>query len=109
MTVMHSMKPAMRLSLRSMLAAAYLADPADQLIAPISEDRYSTLFSLIPVALAVLRVAVEVEPDPAEVMYWYRNTRIGELGHLTAAELVALGRAEAVIDFLRAARDGQRD
>ncbi|KRE86032.1 hypothetical protein ASG75_10895 [Rhodanobacter sp. Soil772] len=105
MTAMHSIKPIARPSLRSMLAAAYLADPSDRLIAPVGADTYSTLFSLIPVALAVLREAVEIEPDPAEVMHWYRATRIAELGHLTAAELVALGRAEAVIAFLRSIRN----
>jgi hypothetical protein len=109
MTTLHSIKPAARQSLRAMLAAAYRADPCDQLIAPVGNDNYSTVFSLIPVALAVLRVAAQIEPDPAEVMQWYRSTRIGELGHLTATELVALGRAEAVIHFLQSIRAGQRD
>lgn len=98
-----------RPSLRAMLVAAYHVDPFDQLIAPVSAESYSTVFSLIPAALAVLRVAAEIEPDPADVMRWYRQTRIAELGYLTAAELVSLGRTETVIDFLSSVRDGQRD
>lgn len=109
MRASHSIKPAARPSLRAMLAAAYLADSSDPLIAPVDEDNYSTLFSLIPVALAVLRVAAQIEPDPSSAMHWYRRTRIAELGHLTAAELVELGRADVVIDFLLAIRDGRRD
>ncbi|WP_238530867.1 hypothetical protein [Rhodanobacter spathiphylli] len=97
------------ISLRKLLCAAYLADPRDQLISPIGERDYSTLFGRIPVALAVLRMAAQIEPDPAAVMQWYRHTRITELGYLTAEQLVALGRAEAVITFLRSVRDGRRD
>lgn len=96
-------------TLQAMLVAAYHVDPSDQLIAPVNEESYSTVFSLIPAALAVLRVAAEIEPDPVNVMRWYRQTRIAELGYLTAAELVSLGRTEAVIDFLSSIRDGQRD
>lgn len=109
MGAIHSIKPPPRPSLRSMLVAAYHADPADRLIAPVDKDSYSTMFSLIPVALAVLRVAAQIEPDPARAMHWYRHTRIAELGHMVAAELVALGRAEAVIQFLQSIRDGRRD
>ena len=95
-------------SLQAMLVAAYHVDPSGQLIAPVSAESYSTVFSLIPAALAVLRLAAEIEPDPADVMHWYRQTRIAELGYLTAAELVSLGRTETVIDFLSSIRDGQR-
>jgi hypothetical protein len=95
-------------SLRTLLCAAYMADPRDRLISPIGERDYSTLFGRIPVALAVLRVAAQVEADPAAVLRWYRHIRIAELGHLTAEELVALGRAEAVVEFLCSIRDGLR-
>jgi hypothetical protein len=96
-------------SLRALLCAAYLADPRDRLISPIGERDYSTLFGRIPVALAVLRVAAQIEADPAAVMSWYRHTRIAELGHLTAEQLVALGRAEAVVAFLCSVHGGERD
>lgn len=109
MGITHSIRTLHKPSLRAMLAAAYHGDPDDQLIAAVNEDNYSTLFSLIPMALAVLRVAAQVEPDPALAMQWYRKTHIAELGHLTASELVAMGRSEAVIDFLQGIRDGQRD
>ncbi|MHA6205636.1 hypothetical protein ACXU4B_14525 [Dyella soli] len=100
--------PIAKSSLRSLVVAAYTADPSDQLISPVGEHSYSTLFTLIPVALAVLRVAAEIEPRPAAVMEWYRATPIAELGQLTAEQLVALGRAEVVIAFLRSIRDGTR-
>ena len=92
-------------ALQSMLMAAYAADPLDQLICPVAEGRYSTMFHLIPAALAVLRVAAEIEPEPAEVLRWYRATCIEHLGHLTPEKLVALGRAEEVIGFLEIIRD----
>lgn len=41
-------------------------------------------------------------------MDWYRHTRIAELGHLIAEQLVAMGRAPVVIAFLQAIRDGAR-
>lgn len=92
-------------SLGSLVAEAYGADPADRLISPVGEGLYSTLFGLIPAALAVLRMAAAMEPDPSALMAWYRHTPIAELGYLTAEQLVALGRAEAVIAWLQA-RDG---
>ncbi len=108
MTGMSLNKPIAKSSLRLLVVAAYAADPSDKLISPVGEHSYSTLFTLIPVALAVLRVAAEIESRPAAVTEWYRTTPIAELGHLTAEQLVALGRAEIVISFLRSIRDGTR-
>ena len=109
MRAIHSSYWSTKPSLRTMLLAAYQVDPCDRVIAPVGEDSYSTMFSLIPAALAVLRVAAQIEPDPADVLRWYRQTPIAELGHLTAAELVSLGRSATVIEFLGAVRDGERD
>jgi hypothetical protein len=108
MNVSHANRSAAGASLRALLCAAYLADPRDRLISPIGEHGYSTLFGCIPAALAVLRVAAQIEAHPATLMRWYRHTRIAELGHLTAEQLVALGRAEALITFLCSVRDGER-
>lgn len=96
-------------ALQAMLVAAYAADPLDQLICPVAGGRYSTLFQLIPAALAVLRVAAGIEPEPAELLRWYRTTHIEHMGHLTPERLVALGRAEEVIGFLEAIRDAPFD
>lgn len=109
MTAIYARKSSAAGSLRSLLSAAYAADPQDCLIAPVGEHGYSTIFSLIPAALAVLRVAAEIEPAPVEVLDWYRRARIAELGNLTAEQLVSLGRAEAVIVFLRSIQAGERD
>lgn len=109
MGAIHSFDRRTKPSLQAMLDAAYHVDPRDQLVAPVSENIYSTVFSLIPAAQEVLRVAAQIEPDPADVMQWYRQVRITELGHLTAAELVSLGRAAAVVGFLSSVRDGFRD
>lgn len=59
--------------------------------------------------LDVLKAAVQIEPDPVEAGLWCRRTRIAEFGDITAAELVSLGRADEVISFLHAVRDGARD
>lgn len=95
-------------SLQALVLAAYHADASDPPIAPVGEYGYSTLFGPIPAALAVLRVAAEIEPRPTAVMEWYRRTPIRELGNLSAEQLVALGRAEMVIAFPSSIRDGTR-
>jgi hypothetical protein len=58
---------------------------------------------------AVLRAALRVERDPREAAGWYLHTRIAELDDLTAAQLVACGRAAEVMRFLEAVRSGARD
>ncbi len=72
------------------------------------EDSRSAVFDVMPTTLLVLRMAREVETDPVALASWYRDTRIAELGDLTAAQLVSLGRADDVIMFLCAVRNGQR-
>jgi hypothetical protein len=96
-------------TLRSLVVAAYLADPSDQLISPVGERSYSTLFGLIPSALTVLRMAAEIEPDPPTLMAWYLWTPIAELGFLTAEPLVDLDREETIFAFLDAIQSGARD
>ena len=59
--------------------------------------------------LAVFRAALRVERDPREAAGWYMHTCIAELGDLTAAQLVALGRADDVMRFLEAICSGARD
>lgn len=92
-------------SSRARLADADRADPMDELICVGSDTNYSTLLHLIPATLAVLRVAAEIEPEPAKVLDWYRSTGIEQLGQLTPERLVALGRTEEVVSFLRTIRD----
>ena len=101
MITSHAANAAGKAALGVLLLEAYMADPRDQLISPVGNHAYSTLFSLIPSALAVLRVAAGLEADPAEVLNWYRKVPITELGNLTAERLVSMGRAETVIEFLR--------
>jgi ketosteroid isomerase-like protein len=62
----------------------------------------------IPTMLVVLQMAMQVEADPVEVASWYRDTGIAELGDLTAAQLVSLGKTGDVILFLHAIRHGER-
>jgi hypothetical protein len=66
-------------------------------------DKPSPADGTIPAALAVLRLAAALEPDPIEAMAWYRCVPIAVLDGLTAAELVRQGRVHAVLAFLRAA------
>ena len=108
MTAVHSYRRPTVRSLHAMVDAAYRADAADQLIAPVGESHYSTLFGLIPADLAVLREAADIEPGPSALKEWYRKVPIAELGHLTAEQLVMLGRTAAVISFIRSVRDGAR-
>lgn len=78
-------------------------------MSPFEEDGHSTCFEPDRAMLTVLCMAVQVEPDPVEAAFWYHHTRIAELDALTAAQLVSLGRAEEVLGFLVAVRDGARD
>ncbi|MGC1550040.1 MAG: hypothetical protein WA777_16075 [Rhodanobacter sp.] len=96
-------------SLKSLLVAAYSVDRSDRLLSQVGNNAFSTLLSVIPVDLAVLRVAAELEPDAEKLMIWYEKVCIAELGQQTASKLVSCGRAEAVIMFLRSIQSGQRD
>ncbi|TAL87923.1 MAG: hypothetical protein EPN71_15360 [Rhodanobacter sp.] len=107
MTVMH-FTAATPCSVRSLVDAACSADPSGHL-APVSESNCSTVSRLIPTARALLRTAAEIERDPVHTMEWYHGTPIAELGHLTARQLVALGRGDVVIEFLRSIQTGVRD
>ena len=108
MTVIHPTPSISHLPLRELLLQAYSDNPLDEPISPLGDHGYSTLSRIIPSALAVLRVAAGMEPDPLQVLDWYRHTRIAELGFLSAEQLVAMGRAPVVIDFLQSIRRGDR-
>lgn len=94
---------------RAAMSAACGLEAEHWSISPFDEDGYSAFFEPDRATLTVLCVAVQVEPNPVEAGVWYRRTRIAELDGLTAAQLVSLGRAEEVIGFLVAVRDGVRD
>jgi len=50
--------------------------------------------------LRVLSAAMEINPDQAQAMYWYKNTPIPEFQHRTGEQLVSAGKTEAVISYL---------
>lgn len=52
-------------------------------------------------AWQVLREAARVEPDESARISWYRDDPIVDLGLETAEALVACGRYEEVLAFLR--------
>lgn len=109
MPVTYPIRPVSPRALRALLLEeSCVDDPRNEPIAPLGEHGYSTMVRVIPAALAVLRVAAQIEPEPEWVMDWYRRTRIAELGQLTAEQLVAMGRAPVVIAFLQSIRDGAR-
>jgi hypothetical protein len=108
MAVTYPSRPVSPRVLRALLRDTRVDDPRDEPIAPLGEHGYSTMVRIIPAALAVLRVAAQIEPEPESVMDWYCRTRIAELGHLTAEQLVAMGRAPVVIAFLQSVRAGAR-
>lgn len=55
-------------------------------------------------AWQVLREAARLEPDEDARIAWYREDPIAVLGRETAESLVASGRYEDVLAFLRAVR-----
>ncbi len=78
-------------------------------IGPLDRASHETLLRIIPTALAVLYVAVQIEPSSERVLEWYLYTPIAELGYLTAEQLVSMGRASVVIEFLQSVSRGERD
>jgi hypothetical protein len=50
--------------------------------------------------MAVIRVALRVEPDIQEVMRWFREDAIADLDGQTAEELLKAGRGAELIDYL---------
>lgn len=76
-----------------------------------SESRRRGATPLFPTddMLAVCQAALRIECDPREAAGWYLHTRIAELGDLTAAQLVACGRADEVMRFLEDVCSGARD
>ena len=55
-----------------------------------------------------ITAAAAVTDDIAKAIYWFRNEPIADYGHKTAAELVADGRLEAVLSYLRDLENGAR-
>jgi len=94
-------------TLHALVDKAVGADPRDAIIGPFGDGHFSSLFGIVPDVLAVLRTAAKIEPNHARLMQWYRNERIESLGHFTAAQLVDMGRASVVIDFLRSIRNAE--
>ncbi len=90
------------------LARAHAAERGSLPTPAFDEDAGNAFADVMPATLHVLQMAIEVEADRVEVAAWYRDTPIAEFGDLTAAQLVSLGRADEVIMFLRAIRDGKR-
>jgi hypothetical protein len=50
--------------------------------------------------------AVGVTGDLGKAIYWFRNEPIADYRHQTAAELVAVGRLDAVLAYLEDLRNG---
>ena len=93
-------------------ALARASDPAERRgspMPPFDEDGDNSCSDVMLKTLVVLQTAMQVAADPVKVAAWYCDTTIAELGDLTAAQLVSLGRADEVIVFLRSVRDGKRD
>jgi len=65
-------------------------------------ERRSTL-APVPKSHAwqVLREAARIEPDEGARIAWYRNDPINQLDRQTAEALVASGRHDEVLGFLR--------
>jgi hypothetical protein len=56
----------------------------------------------------VISAATELTGELDKAIYWYRNEPIADYGHRTAAELVADGKVEAALAYLRDLENGAR-
>jgi hypothetical protein len=55
-----------------------------------------------------ITAAAVVTDDIGKAIYWFRNEPIADYDHKTPAELVAEGRLEAVLSYLRDLENGAR-
>ena len=53
-----------------------------------------------------ITAAAGLTGDIQRALYWYRNQPISDYGYKTAAELVAAGHIDAVMDYLRDLENG---
>ena len=72
----------------------------------LAAPRNAKLQHFMREALRVLSAAMEINPDRVRAIYWYRNAPIAEFGHRTAEQLVAQGKAEAVVSYLASIASG---
>lgn len=72
------------------------------LSSPNSERVQGTARAMVRVLLA----AREINPDPDTAIYWMRNAPIAALDYKTAFELIQLGKAQAVIDYIESISGG---
>lgn len=77
--------------------------------ASLAEEGFANKSGIVPSGQQVMRMASIIEPDRQLVLDWYRNAPIAEFAFVSAEQLVAMGRASAVIEFLQAIRRGDRD
>ncbi len=57
-------------------------------------------------ALRVMSAASAITSDATRAIYWMRNTPIPEFDHRMAFDLIAAGKTEAVLKYLRSIESG---
>jgi transcriptional regulator with XRE-family HTH domain len=57
-------------------------------------------------ALRALSAAYEITHDRNRSLFWFRNAPIPEFGHRTAEQLVAEGKADAIVAYLSSIASG---
>jgi Protein of unknown function (DUF2384) len=57
-------------------------------------------------ALRALSAAYEITHDRNRSLFWFRNTPIPEFGHRSAEQLIAEGKADAIIAYLSSIASG---
>lgn len=77
-----------------------MTDAAKSAVATVHSDGEERL---VTARLAVLEAAARIDPDPAQVVHWYRFTPIRELGELTAEAFIGSDRASDDLAFLHRA------
>ena len=71
---------------------------------PASERVQSKLREMV----RAITAAATLTGDLSKAIYWFRNEPIADYDHKTAAQLVADGRLEAVLSYLRDLENGAR-
>ncbi len=71
---------------------------------PASDRLQSRLREMIP----VITTTAALTGDVNKALYWFRNEPIADYDHKTAAQLVAEGRADAVLAYLRDLGNGAK-
>jgi hypothetical protein len=78
-------------------SACLLGQVVDELVTDSNVDAQD----FVRAAIAVLREAVEVNPDEAQVLRWFSHERLSAFAGMTPAEAIAAGHSQSLLQYVQ--------